>query len=56
MPTRTEKGGILLELTVTFLLLAVFTAGAARVHAAYRHRFQRILDGRNAAIRELRGP
>lgn len=54
MPTRHEKGGILLELFVATFILVTFTAGAARLHYSFRSRFERIVRERNEAIRLLR--
>jgi len=54
MPTRHEKGGILLELFIATFILVTFTAGAARIHAAFRSRFERIVQERNEAIRAIR--
>jgi hypothetical protein len=52
--THRERGGILLELTVTCFILVTFLAGSARLHLSFRQRFERIVRERNAAITALR--
>jgi hypothetical protein len=55
MSTRTERGGILLELIVAAFILASFAAGSASVHRSFRARFERIVTERNELIRRERG-
>ncbi|MGZ3651833.1 MAG: hypothetical protein ACXVB9_22425 [Bdellovibrionota bacterium] len=54
MRTENERGGILLELIIFAFILAVFTAGAGRINAAFERRFGRILAARNEGIAAAR--
>jgi hypothetical protein len=51
---KDQKGVIHAELLILALLLVAFCAGTIRVSRSHRARFERIVEERNASIRELR--
>lgn len=49
-----ERGGVLLELTVFLFVLLTLAKGALEVHHALERRFERILHERSARIEQAR--
>jgi hypothetical protein len=51
---RPENGGIFLEFLIFTFILALFTAGAAKVHNSFHKRFEAVLVDRNSGIAQIR--